>query len=168
MMMNETKISGIRRNTDPTIWRDSPKRYNCGSFALDLLRWYIPYEDEDDREEYMNELWENDYSTDEIADILAEADWDYILRDCPWLTPIEDPSEAADHERVIAYRTYVKEESWGLDEDFHFQVRINGFWFDKCGSEEIRFLGKDTQYGPWDSGELVYTSATFYAKVKES
>ena len=117
MIMNETKISGIRRNTDPTIWRDSPKRYNCGSFALNLLKWYIPYEDEDEREEYMNELWENDHSTDEIADILAEADWEYILRDCPWLIPIKDPSEAADHERVIAYRTYVKEECWGLDED---------------------------------------------------
>ena len=169
MMITETKISGIRRNNDKSIWHDSPKRLNCGSFALDLLKWYVPCVNSDDREDYMNELWENDYSPEDIAEIIVEADWAWILEDCPWLEPIKDPSEAATHERVVSYRVYVNDDGGYLDDDFHFQVRINGFWFDKCGTEEIRFLGTETIYEPWESGDgLVYTSTIKYAKVKEN
>ena len=169
-------INRLTRNKDPLFWSKHHPGLNCGSFALNLLKWYVPYGswtddgyDMDEREDWMHEMWENDCPMEDIEEFVLERDWEHILKDCPWLVPIESLDESAADDRIIAYRLYVKDEGGLLDDDFHFRVRINGFWFDKCGTEKIRFLGTEADEEPWESedSDLIYTSSIKYAKFKE-
>ena len=68
-------INRLTRNKDPLFWSKHHPGLNCGSFALNLLKWYVPYGewtddgyDMDEREDWMHEMWENDYPMEDIED----------------------------------------------------------------------------------------------------
>ena len=168
--------------------------YNCGSYALDVREWFAPYidgneeedfEDEPDyylytdyeRDDRVKDMLDEGYGAEDILPVAIEWDWKFILAACPWLEEIQ-LSEAKDDDRVIAYRLSIDDEiGWSNEEvvedmDFHFRVRINGVWYEKCGGSKIFTLGKMTQEEfeePWENDEVnspVYTGPIRYARFK--
>lgn len=159
------------KNSDPSFWTKNRWNCNCGSFALDIARCFIPYTenyDEVDRYDMIDELLGLGYSHKEVVDFVLERDWEEILRLCDWIVPI-DLEDAGSEERVIAYRIFIKfdEEDNVIDEDFHFRVRIDGEWLEKAGSFPVRSCNHTDQSAPWVSyPSLVYDSKIKYARFR--
>lgn len=179
-------MSIYTRNSDPNFWNVDRKNCNCGSFALDLTTWYNPYLSNqleermmpesaytyETRHDLIEDLLDDDYSEEEIIEELLERDWEFILNSCPFLTPIQ-LEDAKDEDRVIAYRIMIDfvENRYGErfieDMDFHFRVRMNGIWMEKCGAGPIKILGEDIEESPWRYPGLLYRGPIKYAKFKE-
>ena len=164
-----------KRNTDPKFWQEERRDCNCGSFALNLCSWFTPYDNDEiytdeARIALIEEMYEEGLSIADIYDVLMEYDQAEILKQCPWLEPIS-LKEAAPTDRVVSYRLYIDEESLEYgepDEDYHFRVRINGFWFEKCGEDPIRFCGIEADEEPWKTTPyLVYDSDVLYFRFKK-
>ena len=176
------------RNRDANFWDKDRTNCNCGSFALNLTTWFTPYLDNELEEERMPECdyteeardcfiedcLDEGLSEEEIIEELIEKDWEFILAVCPFLRPIK-LKDARPGDRVIAYRLMLRteEDSWGdryiSDQDFHFRVRIDGYWFEKCGSNSVVILRRGAEEGDWDypSTHLCYTGPIKYAKFVE-
>ena len=183
------------RNDSPSFWEEVPDdECNCGAFALDLTSWFAPYIHEDyenenkfeeegdadrftcyERDHRIAELIDEGYSAEEVADLAVEYDWEFILRTCPWLEPINSVEDADLDDRIIAYRLMCHyEEGWTTwdvvdDMDYHFRVRIDGVWYEKCGSGPIRKLGYMYNEADWHCGyddSLVYNGKIKYARFK--
>lgn len=178
-----------QRNTTPTFWEEDNTMLhcNCGSYALNLTTWFVPYlsdreiermEDEDaylydeyEREYYMTELIKNGHDRFDVMSIITEIDWEFILKACPWLVPITK-EEINDTDRIIAYRLMLEDvdpEDFDVDlhTDFHFRVRINGEWWEKNGGGPIHSCGTETDDFPWENDPWVYDGVIKYAKFKE-
>lgn len=163
------------RNSNPHFWKKHRTDCNCGSFALNVTSWFTPYDNNDEytdesRSGLIQDMYDEGFDIDTIQNAVIELDTEEILRECPWLEPIS-MDEAAAADRVVSYRLYIDAEAleYGeVDEDYHFRVRINGFWFEKCGQDPIRFCGTDTEEDPWETSPyLVYDSAIKYFRFKE-
>lgn len=117
----------------------------------------------------IKEMYEEGFSRESIMEAILELDQESILAECEWLEPIL-LSEAAPTDRLVAYRLFLDENSLEDDEindDYHFRVRINGFWFEKCGEGPIQFLGTEVDELPWKTTEyLVYDSDIKYFRFK--
>ena len=163
------------QNTNPQFWSNLHTECNCGSFALDVTSWFTPYDNNDDytnemRNALIQEMYDEGYSKDDILDTVLELDKAEILEECPWLEVIS-LEEAEPQDRVIAYRLYIDSDSLDcgeLDDDYHFRVRINGFWFEKCGQDPIRFCGAAADEEPWETRYLVYDSDIIYFRFKKN
>ena len=167
------------RNTDPKFWETdySQDHCNCGSFALDLTSWFSPYcesDDDDgcytneDRNEYIIDMYQEGYSREYIKDTILRRDGEEILRICPWLEQVNEFHLPA-NERIIAYRLQLGD-IWNcdVDTDFHFRVRIGGFWFEKCGEGPIHLCSNQEVTEPWVTSPcLIYDSDILYFRVKE-
>ena len=73
------------------------------------------------------------------------------------------------NERIIAYRLQLGD-IWNcdVDTDFHFRVRIGGFWFEKCGEGPIHLCSNQEVTEPWVTSPcLIYDSDILYFRVKE-
>ena len=153
-------------------WREKIRQYNCGSFALNTTDWYCPFneEEENNRLSLIREMYDEGFSREAILESLLEIDQEFILDSCPWIEPIF-LSEAKADDRLIAYRLFLDRdmlEAGEVDEDYHFRVRINGFWFEKCGEEEVRFCGTVADEQPWKTTSyLVYDSDVKYFRFKK-
>lgn len=154
-----------------TFWNRPQPDSNCGSFALGVEEWFYPYNCEGDELEesrdriidYMSELG---CTREEIMEALLIADTEVILQECPWVEQIS-LEEAEDSDRVVAYRVYYNEYDPD-DTDFHFRVRINGFWFEKCGEHPIRFCGTFADEEPWlGQADILYDSEVCYFRFKK-
>lgn len=170
-----------QRNTDPKFWDSnySKNNCNCGSFALNVTSWFSPYDNDDtngeadyysqeDRAQYIIDLYFDGLSREKILDKILELDRKEILRVCPWLEPVSEFNLPKDEERVIAYRLQLGD-VWEheVDTDFHFRVRLGGFWFEKCGEGPIRFCENQEITDPWEtSPQLVYDSNILYFRMK--
>lgn len=178
------------RNTRPDFYEGNDE-CNCGSFALGLTTWFVPYIDEADEDEFderdafsyteierterLIEALEEGVAIDELLEATIDKDWDFILSACPWLKPIkyEDIEKTAPNEQIIAYRLYIDPEqecsTWMIvdDMDFHFRVRIDGEWYEKCGGGPVCRLGTDIDIlEPWEGpGNIVYDGPIRFAKV---
>lgn len=166
-------------NTNPDLWKTHSTGHNCGAFALNIDGWVTPYcpiDDEDDEEDsgylrssVIEEMYEDGLSIDEITDALLALDSEMLLAACPWIERI-NLEDARPDDRVIAYRVFVDEDSLEegeIDDDFHFRVRINGFWFEKCGQDPIRFCGTFADEAPWYvTPYLIYDSEVIYFRFK--
>ena len=175
-----------KRNTFPEFWEEeeATEECNCGSFALNLTTWFVPYLDEheidklDDigaeqygcfeRECYMEELLLEGYDREDVMDIIIERDWEFILKACPYLKTITK-EEINDTDRIIAYRLMLEEcEPLEFDPDkhadFHFRVRIGGTWYEKNGNGPIHSCGTFTDESPWHCETWMYDSKIKYAK----
>lgn len=175
-------ISGIRNI------RNTPKEaYNCGGFALSIYDWICPYyrtdhdgtEDENwdyttdqgwlytdyERDELMQDYADNGYDASDIEAEILQYDVAYLLNTYPFLevTKLED---CAPSDTVIAYRLFVHvdEDECVDDTDFHFKIRINGFWFEKMGDGDVKLCSLDADKS-WLAPTAEYTSRIVYFKT---
>ena len=174
-----------KRNSNPKLFEEKQDDTNCGSFALNVTKWYTPYltddTDNDDalwkyeeyeREQWVMEMLQEGYSREEIMEAVTERDFEFILKTCPWLVPI-DESEIDTKDRVIAYRLSLEitdePEEFDMDEygDFHFRVLIDGEWWEKNGAGQVHKVDcPDAEI--WEVDDwLVYDGPIMYAKFVE-
>ena len=60
-------------NNDPNFWDDDPAECNCGSYALNIVEWYYPYEDRTTRDNWIESMLDNGFTMDEAREeVLAE------------------------------------------------------------------------------------------------
>lgn len=148
------------------------KYYNCGGFALGVYSWVRPYlYDNDDeanieseytfseRECIIQSCYKHKMSTFEVEKEILKYDVQFLLKTYPFLyqTTLE---QCKKKDVVIAYRLFINED---YDDDFHFKVRINGKWFEKCGVDKIKPCKLNSQI-PWkyNKGDLCYDSPIVY------
>lgn len=177
-----------KRNNNPDIFYDKQLNLNCGSFALDVSEWYYPFiDDEDDvgdldeslwcytryeRTKYIEEMVFDGYDKDDIMSIIIDRDFEFILKTCPWLEPINE-EEVYDGGRVIAYRLSMgipkEREDFDVEAcmDFHFRVLIDGEWWEKCGSCPVQKVPKPKREIWKSSEELIYSGPIKYARFKQ-
>lgn len=156
------------RNTKRFFWAVPRPYCNCGSFALDIPVWFLPYEDgqESDRRLAILNGWFAGDSRKEIMERLLAADEKAILAACPWVERIT-LNEARPQDRVVAYRIGIDGlEDGNVDEDFHFRVRINGQWFEKCGEENVRPCPTKSPNWAWRNGNFYYDSRIIYFRFR--
>ena len=174
------------RNSNTKLYEEEAYNTNCGSFALGVEEWYVPYiEDcdlgsyddplwqyaESERRDYMEELAREGYTAEEIMEAVIEKDFEFILKTCPWLSPInEDEIDLKD--RVIAYRLSIDMPEDGYefdaddDTDFHFRVLIDGKWWEKNGGGPVHQV-VDPDNEVWEVDEwLKYEGPIKYAKFR--
>ena len=163
------------RNTDSSFWKTPRLWCNCGSFALDTQTWVTPYDnDEYYTEEYrlslMREMVDEGIDRQTILRVILDMDQEALLYACSWIEPVL-PNEIVPEDRVVAYRLCLDEdllERGIIDDDYHFRVRIDGVWFEKCGEEEIRFCGTEIDEEPWlTAPHLLYDSDIIYFRFKK-
>lgn len=164
-------MSEYTRNLDHHFWEQDQRHSNCGSYALNIQEWVYPDDEEslEDREDVMYNMWDATMDEDETANALAERDWSAILRLFSFLRPVDTHTAADPSKEVIAYRVgiaYNEEEDY-LDEDFHFRVRRNGVWYEKCGTMRPHECFNQDVEAEWatPNGDLIYNSRTYYAVV---
>ena len=169
-----------KRNKDPKFWQENRENCNCGSFALNVTSWFVPYEvDEDDDEDpffandrsvRIEELYNEGFDREQIMSILLEEDASFILSHCLWVEEVK-LEDTLPTDRVVSYRVCLDKDGFvdgDLDDDYHFRVRINGFWFEKCGATEIRFCGTEAEEEPWETTpSLVYDSDIKYFRFRQ-
>ena len=161
--------------TKPGFWAKHHYYLNCGSFALNVMEWYVPYDNEcEDRMGAMVDYIRQGDTADEVYEKIMDADVKFML----WqfsdiLVPIsyEKMLTLPKETTVIAYRIgIVFDGDWedvdicDIDEDFHFKVRRNGQWMEKQGHREVRFceLNPDEPWPIRSDRELKYDSEIKY------
>ena len=162
------------RNRNPKFWQKERPEYNCGAFALDTPSWVAPYDTNDDyteesRSDLIQEMMDEGFDRETIMETILLADQESLLRACHWIEPVLK-DEIRPEDRVIAYRLMLESNAFyagEIDDDYHFRVRINGFWFEKCGQDPIRFCGTFADEAPWYvTPYLVYDSEVIYFRFK--
>lgn len=173
LLNDPTNESGGRNQHNTPI-----SAYNCGGFALSIYNWVTPYivtdngyvneeglYTDDEREALMRDLYEMDWSDEEIEEEILSRDVDFLLHSYPFLEEI-NLEDCDENETIIAYRLFIRwDEDTGdiEDTDFHFKVRYHGFWFEKMGSEQITLCDLDADK-PWQYRDdyTIYTSRIVY------
>ena len=154
------------------------------AFALNLQGWYIPYQSEFTRTEKIIEEYDCHMNLREIANVLAIEDIEYMqskfdkFKVISWAEMELLPKDV----EVIAYRVGVDydESIDDFDTDFHFKVRRDGVWYEKCGDGPVepcellpfdnwllfdRFIDEDGEYTfeeDEDSLNFVYNGPIYY------
>lgn len=131
---------------------------NCGGYVLDRCEWVAPFADNTfvnrltmdsytgaAREDLIWDLWDQGYSREEIMQVIIDKDADFLVREYP-LREVDYTGDPA--VELIAYRLcFPSEDEMGstdldldsLDSfDYHFRIRRNGIWYEKCGKAEPR------------------------------
>ena len=112
-------------------------------------------------------MYEEGVSKQVIFETLLALDQQSLLRACSWIEPVLF-NEIRPEDRVVAYRLYLNEDDLDvglLDDDFHFRVRLNGEWWEKCGEDLVRTC--DMEEDPWYvSPVLKYDSEIVYFRFK--
>ena len=172
-----------KRNTNPKLYEDAVEETNCGSFALGVEGWYSPYfpygeradddalwqYEEDERANWISELVCEGFDKEEIMEAVIDRDFEFILKTCPWLIPI-DEDEIDDKDRIIAYRLSMEipneREEFDVDSDmdFHFRVLIGGEWWEKNGASPIHKVYSAID-DPWEVDDwLIYDGPIRFAR----
>ncbi len=163
------------QNTNPTFWNSHHTNCNCGAFALNTTTWVSPYGNDDDytesaRHDLIQEMLDEGFDREAIMDAILVLDQKAILRACHWIEPVM-VEDIRPEDKIVAYRLMLDSdafESGEIDDDYHFRVCINGFWFEKCGQDPIRFCGTDFDEEPWKATPyLIYDSEICYFRFKE-
>lgn len=147
-------------NHNPDYYKLNPSMTNCGSYAFNIEEWYDPDLDEewDEIEDWVDDFLERGYELEEIPDLIANEYVEQILSDFyEEVRLIDNEHGGAPNEEVIAFRIYIDlEDYWGFD--FHFKVFRDGYWREKCGSQDVT---------PCDLEEWGrYNSSTFFFAKK--
>ena len=163
------------KNSNPNFWKKERVECNCGGFALNTPSWVCPYDNDaeytdESRTQMIRDMYEEGFSKEAIMEAIITLDQESLLRSCSWIEPVL-PEEISPNDRIVAYRLFLDETAleFGIvEEDYHFRVRINGFWFEKCGHDPIRFCGTKLEEGPWITTPfLIYDSDICYFRFKE-
>lgn len=165
--------------------RNTPKSaYNCGGFALGVFDWVTPYittgniaardafdgeYTDDEREFLILDMYEADWSKEEIEEEILRRDVTYLLNEYPFLEEV-NLEDCTEDDTIIAYRLFIDiDDEIGEieDTDFHFKLRYHGFWFEKMGSENITVC-KLNPDEPWQYRDpyTKYTSRIVYFTTK--
>lgn len=121
--------TGYRYAQHPTI-RNTPKDvYNCGGYAFNLFKWYVPTESWEDYEAVKLLLDGEHY---ESATNIAV---NYMREDLGYTVVSNDEvfNHSIDYKKyeIVAFRYEMK----GEDSDFHYmKIGKNGNWYEKRGS----------------------------------
>lgn len=148
-------------NNDPTFWDDDPAECNCGSYALNIVDWYYPYEDRVARDDWIESMLNNGFTMDEAREeVLAEDVYNMETQFGDYLVPIDSPDDIPNEVEVIAYRVSLLYDV--LNDpyyDFHFKVRRDGYWSEKRGMSEVRSCALQADE-IWDNGDYFQYSST--------
>ena len=163
----------LNRQKTRNVKNTCPSDYNCGGYALRTFSWYLPYDDIS-HSDLAEEMYQNGMSKEEIELEILQHDLEVMKEDFPdKLIYIKSLDEAAPEDTVIAYRLYIKiyddkdEMCENVDTDFHFRVRSNNIWTEKCGSDPI--LPCTFSEEPWDNGgDCIYDSPILYFVLKDN
>ena len=148
-------------NNDPTFWDDDPAECNCGSYALNIVEWYYPYEDRETRDNWIESMLENGFTVEEAREeVFAEDVYNMETQFGDYLVPIDSPDNIPNEVEVIAYRVSLTYDPWdNIYYDFHFKVRRGGYWSEKCGMDEVRPCALQADE-TWDNGDCLQYSST--------
>lgn len=135
-------------NSNLTHYIDCQEDTNCGSYALRINEWYDLDEDFEteygDIDTWIEELYTNGYSDEEISNMYAYTLVDFILQDFDstlfLIKDAQPPYILGENEELIAFATfcYYDDEDYYSNWDYHFKVYRNGQWKEKCGCDPIR------------------------------
>ena len=113
----------------------------------------------------MDMLFDEGYLEEEIEEYILQKDTEFLLRKYQFLTETTLEDYARD-EDLIAYRIFVKTNGeYVEDTDFHFKIRVNGFWFEKMGASDVTICDLNPDKS-WSTGNLNYKSRIVYFKTK--
>lgn len=112
----------------PTFHNTPRDVYNCGGYALNLFKWYIPADSWEDYEEIEFLLESEEY---EAATTMAT---EYMCRNLNYIFISSDKifNHAVDYKKyeIVAFRY----EMIGKNSDFHYmKIGKNGNWYEKRG-----------------------------------
>lgn len=140
--------------------------YNCGGYALGTFNWYLPYSIYS-HSEMAEKFYQDGMSKTEIQNEILKEDLQTLLSDFNGkLIHISSIEEASPQDIIVAYRLYIKifedddEMCENVDTDFHFRVRINNSWSEKCGSDVIKNC--DFTEEPWFNADCIYDGPILY------
>lgn len=153
-------------NSDPYFFDDN-EWVNCGSFALNLTDWYYPYARREDIDQDIADLFLEGYSYAEVRDFIFEQNVATMKEQFgDYLIPIDSPQCVDTFTDVVAFRVSLRE-GWRGEPvyDFHFKVRRDGDWLEKCGMDDVRECKLNAK-SAWDYGDdLYYDSPIAYFAI---
>lgn len=173
MTYNRLRNNPIERNS---------RALNCGSFALGVDEWFLPYANQKEEDPDYNYIYdeidsrlEDGEDLDEVYAELLELDSDNIQILCPWCYRITEQEAEERDSNVVAYRIAIElcsnEDRSCFDYDFHFRLKTKDGWYEKLGSGNIKKCDKfDTLYfkNAWDTGTgIIYDSPIIYFAIKD-
>ena len=145
---------------------------NCGSCALNLNYWYVPQGMTSeghlyDRKHLIWDMLDNGYDDIEICAELTYQDVSFMLNTINNLRLASSQDFEDKTKVIIAYRNFFvyDEEYDEYDSDFHFQVRRNGQWYEKCGSWDVQEITFSPD--PWFFNEEISYDGPIYFFVLE-
>ena len=145
-------------------------KYNCGGYALGTYSWYKPYDYIEIFNDELQDAVDDDMDENEIKDNILNETFEQILRDFKELKEISE-EEIDKYDRVIAYRIYFKKsdyfDTW--DWDFHFRVKENGIWTEKCGGlpiQECEYNANEELEWDVEDEDFAYNSSIRYLAYK--
>ena len=156
----------FEQNRDPNYFKEHQFNTNCGSFAFNICEWYCPDENfaEDDYElayrlvdmECMDEY--------EVMCMLFERDLEQIHKDFKVKDVDGMDYPLKKDEELIAFRMCLNRSFWEDDlvVDYHFRVKGNGKWMEKCGCGSVREI-EEYNEEPWMVSETtIYSGPIAY------
>lgn len=173
-------------NRDPNFWdNDNDELFdaNCGSYALDVIEWYRPYDYDEEYGEDIIRSWDNIGTFDEALFDSTRLHAENILEDFDDIRLVHNINEVGTKERLILYREGIFHGSMtpdmrsiceditddiGWDWDFHFIWRdTNGKWHEKLGANRIHDIEEPSFDEPWSYGDLIYQGpVVMFAKME--
>lgn len=133
--------------------------YNCGGYAFHTFSWYAPYNAPNHTMgEYGDRYASSGFTEEEAMRRFTKHCVRYMENDFKGkLRQIRSLTEASPNDTVILFRVGLRfdaGECW--DSDFHFRVRRNGKWTEKCGGAEIEDSAPELTQ-PWVDWETDFT-----------
>lgn len=139
--------------------------YNCGGLAFETFSWYEPEHEIGELDDIFQNLTDEGFLKEEVEYEILERAKENILNDFSNFEYLEHLSDADVNDNVVAFRIFTDPDNEDLD--FHFRVRIEETWFEKCGGGKIRQV-KSYNESPWREGFLCYDSLIYYFREKNN
>ncbi len=149
------------KNKDKEFYIKNQSRTNCGSFALNVKEWV----DVESIDGCYSESYEG-YEYKFISQALLEESVGELLYTFDTLRLLESKEDAIkDNEELIAFR--IGDYNEGIPTDYHFRVKRNGKWQEKCGSGPVKDCEEWDDNCPWSEGIVYDSDVIYFANVVE-
>lgn len=153
-------------NRDPNYFNEECMRANCGSFAFNIREWYSPDEcfDQDDLELAAQLIDDEGLDETDVIHLLFDRNVEQIHQDFELEDADNKDYPLKDNEELIAFRMCINKTFYDdeLVVDYHFRVKREGKWMEKCGTGPVRTI-EDYNEDPWSCGEdLIYWGPIAY------
>lgn len=153
-------------NRDPNYFNEECMHANCGSFAFNIREWYCPDEcfDQDDLELAAQLIDDEGLDETDVIRLLFDRNVEQIHQDFELKDVDNKDYPLKDNEELIAFRMCINRTFYDdeLVVDYHFRVKREGKWMEKCGIGRVRTI-EDYNEDPWVEGEdLIYWGPIAY------